>query len=412
VKLAFVHYAYAPVIGGVESVMLQHAQLCARAGYEVTVIAGSGSSADPRVEFVRLAELDPHHEWVERAQAEAAGGVEAGGAFASLKDWIVGRMREIIVAREIDLIVSHNMWTMHFNLAATAALWELFLEPMMPYQINWVHDLTLENPDYVVPQGAYPWDLMAKVPVGLPCVTISKRRRDQLCQRMGLAVDDVPVISNGLESRSLLQLSPEVMQLTSELGLLQRDVVMIHPTRILRRKNIECGLRVLRSLLDLGRDAVYLVTGAPDPHNAAARAYGDELRGLAEQLELARHFFFISERFEVDDRDLFSLYSISDLLFLPSRQEGFGLPLLEAGMFRMPVFCPALEPMRSVLHHNVTLFGLDDPPRDIALRVMDVLSRDQGSLARKEVVRNYSWGEIFHSQMRPLFERVVRSPVA
>ena len=42
------------------------------------------------------------------------------------------------------------------------------------------------------------------------------------------------------------------------------------------------------------------------------------------------------------------LYLLSDCLFFPSRHEGFGLPVLEAAMHRMPVWCQDIPAYRAL----------------------------------------------------------------
>ncbi len=73
-KIAFLHYAYVPVIGGVEFVMEQHAKLIAERGHEVKVICGSGAAAEgSRVAVVKVPELYPSHPDCTAAHASLAG---------------------------------------------------------------------------------------------------------------------------------------------------------------------------------------------------------------------------------------------------------------------------------------------------------------------------------------------------
>ena len=57
-RIALLHYAGQPVVGGVESVMREHGRLMAGAGHHVRIIAGRGDQVDPDVEFTRLALID------------------------------------------------------------------------------------------------------------------------------------------------------------------------------------------------------------------------------------------------------------------------------------------------------------------------------------------------------------------
>ncbi|MEM7145256.1 MAG: glycosyltransferase family 4 protein [Verrucomicrobiota bacterium] len=402
-NIALLHYAYVPTIGGVEFVMEQHAGLFARHGHAVKVVCGSGASDVPGVSVSEVPELGPGHEGVVRVQEEVNGG-ESGVCFGELKERLKERLRAELSSCEVVFV--HNVMTMHFNLAATAALGELAQELEGVRFVNWVHDLAAINPDYEFPDlGRYPWELMGEPAPGFEAVIISKKRQRQYCDLMGVRARECPVIPNGIEVLGVLKLTQHVHDFARRYGLLYADIVMIHPTRIVRRKNVEYGIRVLAELKKLAKSCAYLVTGAPDPHNAEAREYGEELKALIQELDVERQFHFVSNSFRVSDRDLRHLYSISDVLFLPSRQEGFGLPLLEAGLFRIPVFCPALEPMRSILEHNVNLFDLEDDPAQVAGRIVEVLDGSSGHRARKEVMRNYCWERLFNEKIEPRFFR-------
>lgn len=246
-------------------------------------------------------------------------------------------------------------------------------------------------------------NLLTQTLPGFENVAISPKRQRQFADLTGVKRRQCPVIPNGVEYLRLFKLTKPVRELVRRLGVLHRDVVIIHPTRIVRRKNIECGVRVLAELKKAGHSCLYLVTGAPDPHNAESQAYGDELRCLVKELDVEQEFLFVSERFRVSDADLIGLYNVSDLLFLPSKQEGFGLPLLEAGLFRLPVFCPRLEPMQSILKHNVNLFDLEESAQSIAGKVIQALNNNTGYHARKEVITRYSWERLFDEKIEPTF---------
>jgi len=45
-------------------------------------------------------------------------------------------------------------------------------------------------------------------------------------------------------------------------------------------------------------------------------------------------------------RELADLYGLADALVLPSENEGFGLPMLEAGLRRLPIVCTDIPALR------------------------------------------------------------------
>jgi hypothetical protein len=51
-KIALLHYSAPPIVGGVESVLGQHARLMADAGHAVRVVAARGGLPDPRLRLI------------------------------------------------------------------------------------------------------------------------------------------------------------------------------------------------------------------------------------------------------------------------------------------------------------------------------------------------------------------------
>ena len=71
-KIALVHYAYPPTIGGVEFIMEQHVALFARHGYSVAVLCGRGASEIPGVRVSEIPELHPGNRHCKRRRVSIA----------------------------------------------------------------------------------------------------------------------------------------------------------------------------------------------------------------------------------------------------------------------------------------------------------------------------------------------------
>ena len=173
-KIALVHYAYTPVVGGVEFVMAQHAALFARHDHQVKVICGSGISEVEGIECVVLPNLLPTAEAVTEAQ-EVLTNNEASETFSALKSSLKTELKDAL--GDADIVIVHNMMTMHFNIAATAALWELAEERTPNARwINWIHDIAPVDPDYPDAHGKhYPVNLLSRShPDMIPAVISEK----------------------------------------------------------------------------------------------------------------------------------------------------------------------------------------------------------------------------------------------
>ena len=367
-RIALVHYSASPVIGGVETILAAHARLFTGAGHEVRIVARRGGDEN----VVLLRDKDP---------------------LAKLRRALTG----------CDVVIAHNVLTMPFDLPLTEALWQIAEEtsslPSPPRFIAWIHDIAAGNPDYPLAYHKSPWRRLAQASPHFAYIAISEHRARQFSSLTGAPAEMIP---NAVEPTEVLGLTPRIRKFAGAHDLLGRDILLLHPTRLVRRKNVERGLAVTAELRARGRTVAYLVTAAPDPHRAAGADYAEELRRKRAELGLEKEVFFLGENFAVTKTDLVALYALADALFFPSRQEGFGLPLLEAALHRLPIFCVDIAPMNALLEHSLHAFAPETTPAEIAARIIRTLDHAPAHRVRKEVLRRYAWSTIDREYLRPL----------
>jgi glycosyltransferase involved in cell wall biosynthesis len=163
-----------------------------------------------------------------------------------------------------------------------------------------------------------------------------------------------------------------------------------------RRKNIELGLRVLVEL----PEAVYVVTAAPDPHQSDGMVYYTELAALAKSLGVRDRVLFLGEAGILSDDDVRGLYQMADALFFPSTAEGYGLPLIEAALHGVPVFCSDIPAHREVAV-SAMFFSLDEPVGQIAAKILEDAAV-QARQERRALMRRLSWERIVRERLEPL----------
>lgn len=363
-RIALVHYSAPPIVGGVESVLGAHARVFAAHGHEVRIVACRGDATH------LLKEKDP--------------GPELAAAVAGC-----------------DVVIAHNVLTMTFDLRLTEALWALAEKQRETRWIAWVHDVAACNVDYDHPWHQPPWEIFTRRCPDFTYVAVSDQRAGQLEAIMRAPVRVIP---NGVEPTEVLGLVPPVATFTNTQRLLERDIILLHPTRLLRRKNVEFGLDVVAELRRRGRDAVTLITGAADPHNARSAEYAQALLAHRDKLELGDAAFFLGDHFPIAPLDLAGLYTLADALFFPSRQEGFGLPVLEAALHRLPIFCADIEPMNVLLAHSLHVFDPAGSAAEVATLVERTLDRSAPQRARREAIRKYSWKSVWRDYLKPLLD--------
>lgn len=372
-RIALVHYAAPPVIGGVERVIEQQARVLSDHGYEVVVVCGNEGAVVPGADVRILPELKANAAIDDAAATEVA-----------------QRLMEHLAGCETVLI--HNMLTMPFNWAASEALATLSQQMTGVRFVNWVHDVDVDP------------ETFAALEARIRHVAVSEVRRQEFCRKLAIPLEDCRLIPNGVDVLATLGLTPSVAEFARQKGLLSRDLVLLHPTRVLARKNIEKGLAVTAALRDLGCDAAYVVTGAPDPHRKESAAYAIGLLGTVQALRLEGAVHFVSDEFPVGNEDVASLYRLADALLFPSRSEGFGLPLLEAALHRLPVFCSDIPPHREVAGEYALFFDLESPPDEVARLVLDEMQSDRRNLIQRSVMRRFDWNHIFKEYLEPVIK--------
>lgn len=359
-RLAIVHFSAPPVIGGVERVLAQQAQVMARHGHEVVV-------------------------------ACATKGAKVDGAIMEFTpNFYIKRVRSAIAGCGIVLV--HNMFTMPFNWEGSTTLAELSREMTGTRWINWVHDV----------------DVTAEAFAGLQLkaehVAVSAVRQREFCEAVKLPVKQCRIVPNGVDVSATLGLTANMAAFASAHHLLEREMVLFHPTRILARKNIEMGIEITAALRKQGVDVVYLITGAADPHRQESVEYDAKVRALIAKKKLQDVVLFAATKTEATEEDVRSLYAIADALVFPSRSEGFGLPLLEAPLHRVPVFCSDIPAHRELAGKSATFFKLADKPEVIASVIAKHVEKDHAGSLKRQVVRQFGWERIYKDCLEPLLQ--------
>lgn len=86
----------------------------------------------------------------------------------------------------------------------------------------------------------------------------------------------------------------------------------------------------------------------------------------------------IEWKYELDQEQLVATYRSADILFFASTYEGFGMPIIEAQAFSIPVITSALEPMKEVAGKSGALFV--DPYSVQAIRNAILQIKESASL--------------------------------
>lgn len=401
-KIDLLHYSAPPIVGGVESVVGHQAGLIADAGHKVRILAGRGSQTDERVPFVQIPLIDSRSPSIQAVKQSLDQGV-VPEQFSPLVEEIFRLLYDTL--SDTDVLIAHNVCSLHKNLALTAAIRRVAETRESLRLILWHHDLAWTSSRYLSElHTGFPWDLLRTNWGRARQVVVSELRQRELAELTGIPTQQISVIPNGIDIQGFLDLQAESWSIIERLNLLDAAPLLLLPVRITLRKNIELALQTLARLSEMYPSAMLVVTGPLGPHNPANVDYYESLLALRSALKLEKRAHFLAEIVPgyLPDSVVAQLYRVADALFLPSREEGFGIPVLEAGLAGIPIFCSAIQPLQSLAGKHGIYFDPDIDPGELARRISTQLEGDLVAQMRLKVRQNYSWKQIYQRHIAPL----------
>jgi hypothetical protein len=104
-------------------------------------------------------------------------------------------------------------------------------------------------------------------------------------------------------------------------------------------------------------------------------------------------------------------YALADLVLITSKEEGFGLPVLEAGVARKPLFVSRIRPFEELLKEGIEahMFGLSEKPSNIAFRIFRYFLSDTIQHNFNNVIRKYRWSLIVQEKVLPFIRDVAEA---
>jgi len=404
-NIAILHYSVPPIVGGVESVIAHHARLMSADGHSVRLIAARGKALSKDIPLVVIPLADSRHARVTEIKDQLDRG-EVTKDFESLRDELIHQLQ--LALSNVDILIAHNICSLNKNLALTAALYQLHTEQKLPRLILWHHDLAWTTPRYQKElHEGYPWSLLKTAWPEAVQVTISETRQVEISELMELDTSKIHVIPNGVDVGQFLKLEDQTLGYIKKLDLLQASPLLLLPVRITPRKNIELALHILAELKQEVPSAQMVVTGPLGPHNAANVHYFEKLQTLRNELGLKNSAHFLAELTNefIPDQVISDFYKLADALLFPSFEEGFGIPILEAGFAGIPVFCSDIPPLKNLGGEFVNYFSPEEKSDSAAKMMIEHFKKDKVFGLRSFVREQFTWERVYLTQIAPLLKR-------
>jgi glycosyltransferase involved in cell wall biosynthesis len=249
-----------------------------------------------------------------------------------------------------------------------------------------IHDVAFELHPEVFPRRGrrfHQMGLAAAVRRADLVITVSNSAADEITERAPALASRLRVVHNGVEH---IEADPsEIASTVALLGLGQRPYVLwvgsLEP-----RKDVGTLISAFARMSQLSDDTGHdLVLVGPAGWLGGGQIDEADVSRLGERLHRVG---------EVGDAALRCLYAGADLFALPSRHEGFGLPVLEAMAQGTAVVCSDIPALREVTAGTARLVE----PGDVESWVValgsllgDPLARDVLGRAGAERSREFTW---------------------
>jgi glycosyltransferase involved in cell wall biosynthesis len=329
-------------VAGVDGVTFEIAKwetILERMGHEVRLMGGEVDALRPDARLVPAM----HFTYPQAARVTAAAFDPDSDADAvraeidRLAEQLVPVIEDWIRGRRIELLIVENAWAIPMQLPLAVALRRVIERTGLP-AIGHHHDYWWERARFatcIVPEvleQAFPPDLPS-----IRHVSINSLAARELRRRRGIASAVVPNVFDFAQRRPRPR--PAIRrQLRAELGMGDRGLLIVQPTRVVPRKGIELAIELVGRLRD--RHAILLLTSPAGDEGL------DYLVGLERQAEeQGVHLRYAADRFAPDlegtplgpAHSLHDAYLAADLITYPSLYEGYGNALVEAMFYGKPV---------------------------------------------------------------------------
>jgi len=351
-KIALIHFAYPPNIGGVESMIKEHAEILTNLGYEITMIVGSGEEKDSKIKLVVIPELQSVLNFNPFLQEKILDKGLIDDDFYKLAGIIEQGLEKAL--EKMDVIIVHNMITIVRNLPFIHAFKNYVKKHPKKKYFGWIHDhsyineFKIKNLDKVI-NSKFEKELLTTPIKNLTYVLISESFREPFAELMDLHDGETVVIPNGIDIRHFLEIDDLIWEIIEKYNLIKSFPLILSPVNVMDRKNLEYCLNIISYLKNYYPKIKYIITGNPSKHHSTVE-YQDKLKKKIDDLNLKDNVMFFNTflnraliRSEIHD-----LYQIADMVFFLSKSENFGLPLLEAALTKTPILVSDLKVFHEV----------------------------------------------------------------
>jgi glycosyltransferase involved in cell wall biosynthesis len=346
------------------------AEIIKKNGYSCYWFAGE-LEREPKNSFL-VPEAHFQHEqnrWINervfgRKQREAA----VTKRIHELRSYLKSQLYNFIGQFKIDMLIAENTLTIPIQIPLGMAIVETIAETQIP-TIAHHHDFYWERIRFSI--NAVNDYISMAFPPNLPNiehVVINSAAREELAHRRGISSTIIPNVLD-FENPPVIN-TKRCADFRESMGLKKDDIIILQPTRVIKRKGIEYAIGLVKALDD-PRYKLIISHEAGDEGFEYLEWVKEHASDQGVDLRLVKTRVADPWSDNIIDKYHYSLWDIyphADFITYPSIIEGFGNAFLEAVYFKKPI-----------LINRYDTFVRDIEPLGFDLAVMD------GFLTRKTV---------------------------
>jgi glycosyltransferase involved in cell wall biosynthesis len=218
-------------------------------------------------------------------------------------------------------------------------------------------------------------------------ICVSKSLKDEIGWMYTAPADKVHVVYNGVRPE-LFDFKVDPGAVKQSLGIAPMEPTILFAGRIVYQKGVDILLNAIPFVLQHVPEAKFILAGDGEmrwdlEHSARDRGLEPSLRWLGK----------------VEHVRLRQLFRSCDAVCVPSRNEPFGIVILEAWAARKPVVATKNGGPGEFVEHDVTGFSVFDTADSVAWGLGQVFmdfkrARRMGEAGRKAVEERFTWDKI------------------
>ncbi|KAH8741848.1 hypothetical protein FG386_002088 [Cryptosporidium ryanae] len=220
-------------------------------------------------------------------------------------------------------------------------------------------------------------------------ICVSGVLAEEVCRLFGINRNKIKVIYNGIHCHAFDRVAmDDPGEIKRQLGIGPLEPTFLCVARMVIQKGVDLLVEAVPGILKYRSDAKFILVG--DGHQK------DEIERRAHQLGVYSSIRFVGKK---SGDDVVRLYKACDAVVVPSRNEPFGIVVLEGWTAGKPVVATTSGGPRDFLTPNVDGYLVEPCKDSIAWGCCEILknfdhSRWMGSRGRVKAAYSFSWDTI------------------